>query len=66
MNLQVLPENCIPTVGVMHGNFLSLSIVGRRKLEADTILYLDPEFPVDKLQVKFFGLKSESNDVYDF
>ena len=31
----------------------------------DTILYLDPTFPVTRYQAKFLGLKSEGIELYD-
>jgi aspartate/methionine/tyrosine aminotransferase len=49
----------------MHGGFICQSIAGRRIEGADTILYLDPGFPVNKLQTRFLGLKAESVDLYD-
>ena len=66
MDIEVTPANCIPTVGAMHGCFICQSIAGRRIEGADTILYLDPGFPVNKLQTRFLGLKAESVDLYDF
>lgn len=65
LNIDVAPENCIPTVGAMQGDFVCQAIAGRRRKESDTILYLDPGFPVNKLQAKFLGLKIESIDFYD-
>ncbi len=65
MNIDVSPENCLPTVGAMHGCFISQAISARRKENADTILFLDPGFPVNKLQAKFLGLNVESVDLYD-
>jgi aspartate/methionine/tyrosine aminotransferase len=65
MNIDVAPENCIPTVGAMQGCLISQAITGRRREEADTIAYLDPGFPVNKLQTKFLGLRSKSIDLYD-
>ncbi|MFC1785757.1 aminotransferase class I/II-fold pyridoxal phosphate-dependent enzyme [Candidatus Neomarinimicrobiota bacterium] len=65
LNIDVKPENCIPTVGAMHGGFIAQAIAGRRFKKADTILYLDPGFPVNKLQTKFLGLKCDSIDLYN-
>ncbi|MEE9167502.1 MAG: pyridoxal phosphate-dependent aminotransferase [Candidatus Neomarinimicrobiota bacterium] len=65
LNIDVSPENCVPTVGAMQGGFISQAVAGRRKKESSTILYIDPGFPVNKLQTKFLGLNSESIDLYD-
>ncbi|MEE8341168.1 MAG: aminotransferase class I/II-fold pyridoxal phosphate-dependent enzyme, partial [Candidatus Neomarinimicrobiota bacterium] len=65
LNIAVKPYNCIPTVGAMHGCFIAQAIAGRRFKNTDTILYLDPGFPVNKLQTKFLGLESDSIDLYN-
>ena len=65
LNIDVKPQNCIPTVGAMHGGFISQAIAGRRFKKTNTILYLDPGFPVNKLQTKFLGLKCDSIDLYN-
>jgi len=65
LNIDVKPENCIPTVGAMHGGFIAQAIAGRRYKTTNKILYLDPGFPVNKLQTKFLGLKCDSIDLYN-
>lgn len=65
LNIDIEPENCIPTVGAMHGGFIAQAIAGRRFKKTNTILYLDPGFPVNKLQTKFLGLKCDSIDLYN-
>lgn len=65
LNINVQPENCIPTVGAMHGGFIAQAIAGRRYKNTNKILYLDPGFPVNKLQTKFLGLKCDSIDLYN-
>ena len=57
---------CVPSVGSMHSGFICQSIAGRLRPESNTILYLDPGFPVNKLQTKFLGLKEASIDLYDY
>ncbi|MFQ6616346.1 MAG: pyridoxal phosphate-dependent aminotransferase [Fidelibacterota bacterium] len=66
LNIEVGPEQCIPTVGAVHGCLIAQAVAGRRREGANTILYLDPGFPVNKLQSRFLGLNAESVDVYDF
>jgi len=66
MNIDVQSENCLPTVGAMHGCFISQAISARRIKNANTILFLDPGFPVNKLQAKFLGLNVESVDLYNY
>ncbi len=66
LNIDVDPEGCIPTVGSMQGSFASFLITSRMYKEQDTILFLDPGFPVHKQQLKVLGQKFETFDVYDF
>jgi len=62
-----IPELCcIPTVGSIHGNFASFMVAGRMDEKKDTILFIDPGFPVHKQLVRMLGLKTESFDVYNY
>lgn len=65
LDIDVSPEHCVPTVGAIQGCFASQAVAARRREEFDTILCIDPGFPVNKLQTKFLGLKAESIDLYD-
>jgi aspartate/methionine/tyrosine aminotransferase len=65
MNVDVPASCCIPTVGAMEGCFASLALASRLRRGADTVLCLEPGFPVNKLQMRFLGVKSESIDFYD-
>jgi aspartate/methionine/tyrosine aminotransferase len=65
MNLDVPAQCIVPTVGSMHGGFISMGIAGHRFSDRDTILFLDPGFPVNKLQCKVWGLRNDSVDFYD-
>ncbi len=66
LNIDVDPEGCIPTVGSMQGSFGTFITTSRMYKEKDTILFLDPGFPVHKQQLKVLGQKWESFDVYDY
>jgi aspartate/methionine/tyrosine aminotransferase len=65
MNVLAPPHCCVPTVGSMHGGFISMGIAGYRHADRDTILFLDPGFPVNKLQCQVWGLQNHSVDVFD-
>ncbi len=65
MDLKVPPECCVPTVGAMEGCFASLALAGRLRKDRRTVLFLDPGFPVNRLQARFLGLEIESLDFYD-
>ena len=66
MDIEVPPKSCVPTVGAMHSGFICQAIAGRKCPESNTILYLDPGFPVNKLQTKFLGLQEQSIDLFDY
>ena len=65
LNIDVNPESCIPTVGSMQGSFGAFITTSRMYKEKDTILFLDPGFPVHKQQLRVLGQKYETFDVYD-
>ena len=66
LDIDVKAECCIPTVGSMQGSFAAFLTLARMYQERDTTLFIDPGFPVHKLQHNVLGQKFESFDVYDF
>ncbi len=66
LDVDVDPEGCIPTVGSMQGSFAAFITLNRMYKEKDTILFLDPGFPVHKQQLEVLGQKSETFDIYDY
>ncbi|HAF29936.1 MAG TPA: aminotransferase [Bacteroidales bacterium] len=66
MNIEVDEKNCIPTVGSMQGAFASFMVSCRRDAKKDTTLFIDPGFPVQKMQHNVLGLKYDSFDVYNY
>jgi aspartate/methionine/tyrosine aminotransferase len=65
VGVEVPPEVCMPTCGAMQGGFVSQILGARMRPGRDTVLFLNPGFPVNKMQARFFGLKSASIDFYD-
>jgi len=65
LGINVTPECCVPTVGAMQGGFLAQAVVGRIDTQKPVILFLDPGFPVNKIQNRFLGLKSDAIDFYN-
>lgn len=66
INIDVDEKCCIPTVGSMQGGMASFLLTNRCYKEKDTILFIDPGFPVQKQQLKILGMKYETFDVYNF
>ena len=65
MDIELSPECCVPTIGAMQGCFVSMMLAGRLDPARRKILFLEPGFPSNKLQLKVLGLELESVDLYD-
>lgn len=56
----------IPTVGSMQGSFTVQLLLSQYDRKRDTMLFINPGFPVQPAQAKIVGLKQASFDLYDF
>ncbi len=65
-NADFKPEGCIPTVGSMEASIASLMVINRLNPKKNKILYIDPGFPVHKVQAKALGMPFESFDIFNF
>ena len=66
LDIDVDPEGCIPTVGSLNGSYLTFLVAGALHPGKDTILFLDPGFPVHRQQVHALGLNARGFDIADF
>ena len=66
IGLDVAPEGCVPVTGSMQGTFASFLTCSQASKAKDTVLFIDPGFPVQKMQLQVMGVKFETFDVYDF
>lgn len=66
IDIDVDNEGCIPTVGSMQGAFACFLTVNRMYNEKDTTLFLDPGFPVHKMQLRVLDQPFETFDVYNY
>ena len=66
INADIAPEHCVPVTGSMQGTYASFLTCGQCDPKRDTILFIDPGFPVQKQQIVVMGYKYESFDVYDY
>ena len=66
INVDVSSEGCVPVTGSMQGTFASFLTCCQCDSKKDTILFIDPGFPVQKQQLVVMGQKYETFDVYDF
>ena len=65
LGLDVPAESCVPTVGAMEGCFASLALATRRHRNRRRVLFLEPGFPVNKLQTRFLEAPTAHIDFYD-
>jgi len=66
LNLEVSPEQCLPSVGSMQGAFASFLVANRTDRNKEGTLFIDPGFPVQKQQCRVLGQDYYSFDVYNF
>ncbi|HAX93288.1 MAG TPA: aminotransferase [Bacteroidales bacterium] len=66
MDIDISPRGCIPTVGIMQGTYAAFMAVGNRDKKKDTVLFVDPGFPVQKQQLMVMGMKYISFDVFNY
>ena len=65
MDLDVSAKCCVPTVGSMQGSYAAFLVATKKNLKKDTVLFIDPGFPVQKQQLNVMGAKYRSFDAYD-
>ena len=66
INVDIAPEGCVPVSGSMQGTFASFLTCSQANKQKDTVLFIDPGFPVQKMQLQVQGVKYETFDVYDY
>jgi len=65
MNVDLQPQGIVPTVGSMQGGYAAFMAIGNCDKQKDTILFIDPGFPVQKTQMEVMGQKYASFDIYE-
>lgn len=65
LDIDLAPQGCIPTVGSMQGSFTTFLLCSHLDPSKDTVLFIDPGFPVQRNQVSILGIRSESFDIYE-
>ena len=64
IGVDVNEQGCVPTVGSMQGGMAAFLLANRCFAQKDTVLFIDPGFPVQKQQLRVLGMKYETFDVY--
>jgi len=66
LDVDILPASCVPVAGSVAGSFGSFIICNQYDAGKDTVLFIDPGFPIQKSQLKILGVKYEEFDIYKF
>lgn len=66
LNIDIDAAGCIPTTGSMQGTYAAFMAAGNVDKKKDTLLFIDPGFPVQKQQMMVLGLKYDTFDVFNF
>lgn len=66
LDVDISPVSCIPVTGSVAGSFGSFIACNQRDAQKDTVLFIDPGFPIQKSQLKVLGIKYEEFDVYKY
>ncbi len=65
LDIDVDSEHCLPTVGSMMGGLACFMTLNRMHADREGTLFIDPGFPVQKLQCKILGQGYQTFDVYN-
>ncbi len=66
IGIDISSEGCVPVSGSMQGTFASFLTCSQADSRKDTVLFIDPGFPVQKMQLQVMGVKYQTFDVYDY
>jgi len=66
IGVDIKVEGCVPVCGSMQGTFASFLTCSQADRRRDTVLFIDPGFPVQKMQLQVQGVRYETFDVYDY
>ncbi len=66
LNVDIAAASCLPTTGSVAGMFGAFAIVSQLTPQRDTILFIDPGFPIQKSQLNLLGVKHKSFDLFEY
>lgn len=65
-DIDISPEGCIPTCGSMQGTYAAFLVANKLHPKKTKTLFIDPGFPVQKLQMQAQGNDFDTFDIYSF
>ncbi len=66
LDVDIAPTGCIPVTGSVAGSFGAFIACCQRDPAKDTVLFIDPGFPIQKSQLRVLGYRWEQFDIYGF
>lgn len=66
LDVDISPVSCIPVTGSVAGSFGSFIVCNQYDEKKDTVLFIDPGFPIQKSQLKVLGINYLEFDIHDF
>lgn len=66
MDIEIAPTHIIPTVGAMQASYAAFMTLTECKKGKDTMLFIDPGFPVQKTQLEVMGKPYITFDIYEY
>ncbi len=66
MDVEMRSEGIVPTVGAMQASYVAFMALTECKAGKDTMLFIDPGFPVQKTQLEVMGKPYITFDIYEF
>lgn len=66
MDISIRPDSIIPTVGAMQASYVAFMALTECCKGKDTMLFIDPGFPVQKTQLEVIGKPYATFDIYEY
>ena len=66
LDVDIAAEGCVPVCGSMQGTYASFLTCSQADKNKDTVLFIDPGFPVQKMQLQVQGVKYKTFDIYNY
>lgn len=66
LDVEISATACIPVTGSVAGSFGSFIALSQCNPEKNTVLFIDPGFPIQKSQLAILGVKHKQFDIYNF
>ncbi len=64
-DISIAPIACVPTTGAVAGSLTSFAVCAHLNKERNKILFIDPGFPIQKLQLRVLGVEHRSFEIFN-